>query len=806
MSDKPTLSRKAASALQTEGAETAVKESTAKTDKPAAVQPAGIDVKPAEAEVKSEHTAVKKNAVRRSTASKKTITKTVKSAKSVKTVKAVKVSASSTASLESAPPPLPPVEGVPDLSDPLLYINRELNWIEFDRKVLEEACDLSVPLLEQLKFLAIFHNNLDEFFMVRVANIIRQYKMGAASTSADGLPPVKQLAEIRRRVLGMLARAQNHWKNKLAPEFAKKDIAIRRWKNLSAKQKTFLEGYFDNEIYPILTPQAIDAGHPFPTISNLSLNFIVELEAADGSMRYARLKCPNNMPRFIFVPRTKESAYAELGFNSSGRDDDIILLEDLIREHLGKLFPGHKVVKSGVFRITRNTDIEIEEDEADDLLAAVKDFVDQRRFGDVIRLEIEAGTDAALTNFLMDKLELLPFQLFRIKGPMAMSEFMALSGLDRPALKDAPYKGLEPLLFSEGDIFGTIKTRDVFLYHPYESFSGVLDFIRHAAADPQVVAIKQTLYRCGSNSPIVAALIDARRRGKQVTAVVELKARFDEERNINWAEEMEKAGVNIVYGFAGLKIHAKLCLVVRREADGMTRYVHISTGNYNPSSAKIYTDYALFTANAAICADVSDLFNVMTGYSDQTTYRRLVVSPHSTRSSIVATIEREAAEHQKTGKGEIIFKCNQLVDRAVIQALYAASQAGVKISLIVRGICCLRPNIPGISDNIQVVSIVGRFLEHARAYWFRNNDDPFLLIGSADLMPRNLDGRIEVLVPVLDPAIRSRIKATLDLQLADNVQSWKLQSDGTYVRLAPPRHGKAVDSQEVLAKHYGRVE
>ena len=462
------------------------------------------------------------------------------------------------------------------------------------------------------------------------------------------------------------------------------------------------------------------------------------------------------------MPRTKESAYAELGFNSSGRDDDIILLEDLIREHLGKLFPGHKVVKSGVFRITRNTDIEIEEDEADDLLAAVKDFVDQRRFGDVIRLEIEAGTDAALTNFLMDKLELLPFQLFRIKGPMAMSEFMALSGLDRPALKDAPYKGLEPLLFSEGDIFGTIKTRDVFLYHPYESFSGVLDFIRRAAADPQVVA--------------------------------------------NWAEEMEKAGVNIVYGFAGLKIHAKLCLVVRREADGMTRYVHISTGNYNPSTAKIYTDYALFTANAAICADVSDLFNVMTGYSDQTTYRRLVVSPHSTRSSIIAAIEREAAEHQKTGKGEIIFKCNQLVDRAVIQALYAASQAGVKISLIVRGICCLRPNIPGISDNIQVVSIVGRFLEHARAYWFRNNDDPFLLIGSADLMPRNLDGRIEVLVPVLDPAIRSRIKATLDLQLADNVQSWKLQSDGTYVRLAPPRRGKAVDSQEVLAKHYGRVE
>ena len=789
MTDKTTPTLETTAAVpQTDAAE-AGDAAPAKTEK---APQGGVDEK---AEV-----APKKAPARRA-AVKKAAVRTIKT----KTAKTAKAPVSAAASLELAPPPLPEAAGVPDLSDPLLYINRELNWIEFDRKVLEEACDPNVPLLEQLKFLAIFHNNLDEFFMVRVANIIRQYKIGAASTSADGLSPMKQLAEIRRRGLGMLARAQNHWKNDLAPELKKKGISFIRWKDLSEKQKAFLEGYFDNEIYPILTPQAIDAGHPFPTISNLSLNFIAELEAADGSMRYARLKCPNNMPRFIFVPRTKESPYADLGFTPTGRDD-IILLEDVIREHLGKLFPGHKVVKSGVFRITRNTDIEIEEDEADDLLAAVKDFVDQRRFGDVIRLEIEAGTDAALTNFLMEKLELLPFQLFRIKGPMAMSEFMALIGLDRPALKDAPYKGLEHPLFSEGDIFGMIKSRDVFLYHPYESFSGVLDFIRRAANDPQVVAIKQTLYRCGSNSPIVQALIEARRRGKQVTAVVELKARFDEERNINWAEEMEKAGVNIVYGFAGLKIHAKLCLVVRREADGMTRYVHISTGNYNPSTAKIYTDYALFTANPAICSDVSDLFNVMTGYSDQTKYRELVVSPHSTRPSIIAAIEREVESHKKFGNGEIIFKCNQLVDRAVIQALYAASQAGVKISLIIRGICCLRPGIPGVSENIRVVSIVGRFLEHARAYWFRHNDDPFLLIGSADLMPRNLDGRIEVLVPVLDAGIRTRIKATLDLQLADNVQSWKLQSDGIYVRQSPAKGAKAVDSQAVLAKNYGRVD
>ncbi len=717
-----------------------------------------------------------------------------------------RVAATTAAASEDVPPPLPPVEGVPSLDDPLLYINRELNWIEFDRKVLDEACDPKTPLLEQLKFLAIFHNNLDEFFMVRVANIIRQYKIGAPSTSADGLAPAKQLAEIRRRAVGMLTRAQNHWKQRLLPELAKKGISIVRWKDLAEKQKAFLEGYFLNEIYPILTPQAIDAGHPFPTISNISLNILVELESADGTVRYARLKCPNNMPRFIFVPRSKESAYADLGFNPNGRDDDIILLEDLIREHLDKLFPGHKVRKSTLFRITRNTDLEIEEDEADDLLAAVKDFIDQRRFGDVIRLEVEHGSDPALTAFLTEKLDLLPFQIFRIKGPIAMSEFMPLSGLDRPALKDAPYKGLESPVFAEGaEIFPAIKSHDVFLYHPYESFNGVLEFIRRAAADPQVVAIKQTLYRCGGNSPIVAALIDARRRGKQVTAVVELKARFDEERNINWAEEMEKAGVNIVYGFAGLKIHAKLCLVVRREADGMCRYVHISTGNYNPGTAKIYTDYALFTANKDICSDVSDLFNVMTGYSSQTNYRALIVSPHSTRSAIVSHIEREIELHGKSGKGEIIFKCNQLVDRAVIQSLYRASQAGVKVSIIVRGICCLRPGIKGVSENITVRSIVGRFLEHARAYYFRNGGEPFMLIGSADMMPRNLDGRIEVLAPVLDKGILARIKATLDLQLADNVQSWELQSDGIYKRLSVPRSGRATDSQARLAKHFGHA-
>ena len=694
-----------------------------------------------------------------------------------------------------------------NLDSPSLYTNREISWIEFDRKVLETAEDRKVPLLDRVKFLAIFFNNLDEFYMVRVMNLQRQARSNVLPTGPDKMPPAKQLVEIRRRVGELLDEAEELWLKDLKPALEKKDVHFITYDELTGVRRQMVDKYFETEILPVLTPQGVDAGRPFPMISSRSINFVIELRSTDPSDEksyFARLKNPNNVPRFLFVPK---DLTGEETIDFASGDGDILMMEDLVANRMGMLFPGYKVKNYGMFRVTRNTDGEIEEDEADDLLAAVRDYVEQRRFGSIVRVELARGMPLALQDFLISHLDVHPSQVVRLKMPLAFNDFMRLMKIDKPALKYPPFRANTPKPFDpEEDLFAEIRERDLMVFHPYDSFGCVLRFLRQAAVDPDVVAIKQTLYRCGSDSPVVRALLEARRRGKQVTAVVELKARFDEERNINWAEEMEKAGVNIVYGFVGLKIHAKLCLVVRREADGMKRYVHISTGNYNPSSAKIYTDYGLLTADNDICADVSDLFNVMTGYSDQTTYRRLVVSPHSTRSSIVAAIEREAAEHQKTGKGEIIFKCNQLVDRAVIQALYAASQAGVKISLIVRGICCLRPNIPGISDNIQVVSIVGRFLEHARAYWFRNNDDPFLLIGSADLMPRNLDGRIEVLVPVLDPAIRSRIKATLDLQLADNVQSWKLQSDGTYVRLAPPRHGKAVDSQEVLAKHYGRVE
>ncbi len=702
--------------------------------------------------------------------------------------------------LEESPPACPGGE-IKDLSCPDLYLNREINWLEFNGKVLEEAADESLPLLEQLKFLAIFYNNLDEFFMVRVANIYRQYRSGVPSSAPDRMTPARQLAEIRRRVVCLLNRAQEHWKKRLFPALAEKGVRLVRYADLSDKQRRFLDGYFKNEIYPVLTPQAIDPGHPFPTISNTSLNFLVQLRSRDGLTRFARLKCPSNVSRFVFVPRNKEAkTYASLGFNANVRDDDILLMEDLVYEYLGALFPGHTVINAGLFRITRNTDVEIEEDEADDLLEAVKDLVEQRRFGDVVRLEIARGTAAELSAFLIKRLGVQPFQVYKIKSPLGFSDFMALYGVDRPSLKEEPFHAHVPAALLDGDMFASIRGGDVFLYHPYDSFTPVLEFIRRASLDPGVIAIKQTLYRVGNDSPIVEALIEARRRGKQVTAVVELKARFDEERNITWAEEMEKAGVNVVYGLVGMKIHAKLCLVVRRENDGVTRYVHIGTGNYNPSTAKIYTDMGILTANPDICADVTDLFNVMTGYAYRDQYRELLVSPHSLRGPLLDLIRNEIAMHAEHGGGEIIFKCNQLVDKDIIRALYRASAAGVRVRLQVRGVCCLRPGVPGVSEHIEVTSVVGRFLEHSRVYWSRNTGEGCLYIGSADLMPRNLDRRVEVLVPILDPAIRSCIREDiLEAHLRDNRQAWRLREDGSYTRLSPAKGEDEVNEQECMS-------
>ncbi|WP_294556177.1 polyphosphate kinase 1 [uncultured Mailhella sp.] len=686
-----------------------------------------------------------------------------------------------------------------DLAAQEYYLNRELSWLDFNARVLETALDEKLPLLEQTKFLAIFYNNLDEFFMVRVAKLLHRYREGAAAEEPEDMTPSRQLAEIRRKASALLATASEYWLKTLAPKLREKDVHLVRYGELSEKQRRFLLAYFRDEIYPVLTPQAIDPGHPFPTISNLSLNFIIQLQGRDGVDRFARLRCPSNVPRFIFIPRNKDATtYASLGLKANVRDADILPVEELIREHLGLLFPGYRVIDCGLFRITRNTDVTIDEDESDDLLEAVQDMVDQRRFGGVVRLETARGMSGSLSEFLIKKLSLKPFQIYRVKGPLAFAQFMALYGLDRPGLKTPPHSPAMPPVLQADALFRVIRGQDVFLHHPYDSFSPVVDFVQKAAEDPKVISIKQTLYRVGNDSPIVRALIEARRRGKQVTAVVELKARFDEERNITWAEELEREGVNVVYGFVGMKIHAKLCLVVRREEEGVVSYAHIGTGNYNASTAKMYTDMGIFTSQPDICADMADLFNVMTGYAVKDNYRELLVSPNSMRRRLIEQIQNEIAVCSRGGEGEIIMKCNQLVDRKIIRALYMASMAGVKVRLLVRGICCLRPGLPGVSENITVRSIVGRFLEHARVYWFRNDNNPCMFMGSADMMVRNLDRRIEVLTPVLDENIRRILTDVLRLQLADNMQAWELMGSGDYVRLRPGEGQSAVNSQEAL--------
>ncbi len=687
-----------------------------------------------------------------------------------------------------------------DLTHPDFYFNRELSWLDFNARVLAMGTDRSLPLLEQVKFLAIFYNNLDEFFMVRVVSIYRRYRNGILSSAPDRIPPVRLLAAIRRRISELNKVAQEHWLKKLMPQLDRKGISITPYNRLSEKQRRFLFEYFKREIYPALTPQAIDTGHPFPTVSNISLNFIIQLEDKNGLSHFARLRCPRNVPRLIFVPRNREAkTYHALGLEANLRDGDIVLLEDLIKEHLNILFTGNTITNAGLFRITRNTDMEIEEDEADDLLEAVRDLVDQRRFGDVVRLEVSSGNSLAMPAFRARHLSLRPFQIYKTKGPLGFSDLISLCNADKPKLKYPSYFAAMPAFLKKNSIFDYLQNKDILLHHPYDSFTPVLDFIQSAAKDPAVIAIKQTLYRVGNDSPILKALMEARKQGKQVTAVVELKARFDEERNINWAEELEKAGVHVVYGLVGMKIHSKLCLIVRREGHHITSYAHIGTGNYNAASAAMYTDLSLMTAHPDICTDIADLFNVMTGYAQKEDYRTLMVSPLSLRKRLLDGIHREIAFCSRKEKGHLIFKCNQLVDRHIIAALYAASMAGVKIQLLIRGICCLRPGIPGISENIEVISIVGRFLEHSRIYWFNNGGDDCLYMGSADLMPRNLDRRIEVLVPVLDPALRKHIKQDiLELQLRDNTQAWTLNTTGVYHRRKPEKGMRSIESQELM--------
>ncbi len=694
--------------------------------------------------------------------------------------------------------------GDSDLDDPSLYINRELSWLEFNRRVLEEAQDQSHPLLERVKFLAIFSNNLDEFFMIRVSGLREQLESGILETSADGMTPAEQLVAIRRTLEPMLIEHRRLWEEELLPQLAAAGIRILPYEGLKKKQRRLLKRYFQDEIFPTLTPLAFDPGHPFPHISNLSLNLAVVVSDPEHGERFARVKVPDAFPRLLRIPSEERADIFEGLPLTDVKADNFVWVEDVIRHNLENLFPGLEVIAAYPFRVTRDADIEIEEDEAADLLAAIEQGVESRFFGKVVRLEVDSAMPRRIRDILVDNLGLQPYQVYTLDGPVGMADLLQLMKIERPDLKNAPYTPAVPPALTTGEnIFSVINRQNILLYHPYDSFSPVLEFLEAAAKDPNVLAIKQTLYRVGKNAPVVKALMKARENGKQVAVLVELKARFDEENNIVWARELERAGVHVVYGLIGLKTHAKLLMVVRRENDRIVRYLHLSTGNYNAVTAKIYTDTGYFTADPALGADVADLFNALTGYSRKDVYRKLLVAPGRMRAEICLRIEREIARQKRHGDGHIIMKMNQLVDKKCIKALYRASQAGVKVDLQVRGICCLRPGLPNISENIRVTSIVGRFLEHARAYYFYNGGDEELLLGSADIMPRNLDRRVEQLFPVEDPFIKDAMKQILDIHLRDNVKAREMLPDGSYRRIQPGPDEESIDAQQWMLEHRG---
>lgn len=684
--------------------------------------------------------------------------------------------------------------------DPALYINRELSWIRFNHHVLEEAQDPGHPLLERVKFHAIFANNLDEFFMVRVSGLQRQAAKGVLKAPPDGMSPAEQLDAIQKALRPELELQYRCWHQEILPGLAQAGIFIHAYADLDSQQKQALDTFFVNEIFPVLTPLAFDSAHPFPFISNLSLNLAIIVRDPDQKELFARLKVPTNLfSRLVRIPEPK---------SSGSRDDRVVhfvYLEEIIAAHLDLLFPGMDVVASFPFRITRDADLEIEVDDASDLLTTVEEVMEQRARGKPVRIEIDSSMHDHICRILENKLGITPSMLYRVGHPVGMADVMQLLSLDRPDLKDPPFLPSVPAELSEQkDIFAAIRRRDILLYHPYDSFSPVINFIRQAAHDPDVLAIKITLYRVGSNSPIVHALLEARENGKAVAALIELKARFDEENNIGWARALEHEGVHVVYGVVGLKVHAKLCMVVRREKDGIRRYMHLGTGNYNASTSRVYTDFGMFTCDPGIGNDITNLFNFLTGYARINHYQKLLVAPVTLRNGILERIEREIQRQEESGDGYLAFKMNALVDEECIAALYRASQAGVKIDLQVRGICCLRPGIPGISDNITVSAIVGRFLEHARLYYFRNGGNDEVFLGSADLMPRNLDRRVEILYPVEDEKIKKKLISTiLDVQLGDTTKERIMKSDGTYERRMPKTGDTPQNAQLWLLEHRG---
>jgi polyphosphate kinase len=666
------------------------------------------------------------------------------------------------------------------------FFNRELSWIEFNRKVLEEAADNTNPLLERIKFASIFSTNLDEFFMIRVSGLKRQVKSDINEVSSDGYTAKDQRDEIFNILCPMVKEQYRIFNEELIPGLAENDIHFYKYEDLNEKELEKIEKYFDNEIFPVLTPIALDNVHPFPNLVNRTIALAIKLtdpDAENSEEKLSVLQVPNNFPRFHQLKKDTEINF--------------ILLEEIIKANAYKLFPGMKIIGSYAFRITRNADLELEEEEADDLLTLIAEEVKKRRLGIIVRFQVEDNIPDDIFEVLIKDLSLEKNEIYRINGPLNLGDLMNLYSIDKRHLK---YEGYAPRITSsfreEDDIFKAIRKKDIYIHLPFYSFSSVSEFIAQAAEDPSVFAIKLTLYRTSGDSPIIKSLIEAAENGKQVTAIVELKARFDEENNITWARELEKAGVHVVYGISGLKTHCKMALVVRREEKGMKRYLHLSTGNYNPTTAKIYTDFGLFTCDEDFCNDASNLFNYLTGFSKFTTYKKLIVAPFAMRKSLIRLIEEEINYHQEFGNGYILAKMNSLVDDKTIMKLYAASQMGVKIDLIVRGICRLKPQVEGLSENINVYSIVGRFLEHSRAYMFNNNGKPALFIGSADIMERNFDRRMEIMFPIEDKSIKEDIIDILQIYLKDNTKTRVLSNNGTYYR--KPADDEMFNAQEYL--------
>ncbi|MBO1062775.1 MAG: polyphosphate kinase 1 [Aphanizomenon flos-aquae CP01] len=699
-----------------------------------------------------------------------------------------------------------------NLNDPQYYINRELSWLEFNNRVLYEACDPRTPLLERLKFLAIFSSNLDEFFMVRVAGLKQQVEATVNLLTTDGRTPQKQLDDIRLHLHPQLKKQNTEFQEVLQPLLRQQGICILDYIELNQQQRNYLDNYFQEQIFPVLTPLAVDPSHPFPHISNLSLNLAVVVKNPDTEEEFfARVKVPQVLPRFLPLPpelRTEDNGKTA---NWSG-----IPLEQAIAHNLESLFPGMSIQEYHPFRITRDADLELEEDEAEDLLLAIEQELRKRRMGGTpVRLEIRSQTPESIRSRLLQDLGLTENDIYEVDGLLGLRDLMYFLLLPLPDLKDPPRQSVVPSRLQRlkescinpdvpepedgKDFFSVIREKDLLVHHPYQSFSGtVVRFITSAAHDPNVLAMKMTLYRTSGDSPIVNALIAAAENGKQVSVLVELKARFDEENNIYWARRLERVGVHVVYGLVGLKTHSKIVLVVRREKDKMRRYVHIGTGNYNPKTARLYTDLGLFSCREELGADLTDVFNFLTGYSRQKSYREIIVAPVNMRDCFLELIKRELENVQNGFSGRIVAKMNALVDPQIISALYEASRAGVQIDLIIRGICCLRPGLLNLSHNIRVISIIGRFLEHSRIYYFYNNNQEEIYIGSADWMRRNLDRRVEVITPIKDQEIAKDLQEILGIMLADNRHAWELQPDGNYIQRCPGDNCPEANSQKTI--------